>query len=302
MGSGDTDQFLLRIESIRPWSRGGERAPHKPLLLLMILARIQRGEQRLTLFSDLEKALKKLLIDYGPSRKAHHPQAPFWRLRKDGFWDIPEAALITTTSQGDAHTSSLRSEKARGGFLPSFDLLLRENPTVLMEAAQTLLNRHFAPSLHEDILTSVGLVLEEPRVTSTSIKRDPAFRSKVLVAYEYRCAICGLDGRLNDTVIGLEAAHVRWACHNGPSTVENGLCLCTLHHKALDTGAIGLTENHKVIVSQHLHGGEQVKALFLNYSGKALKGPQEGQSPVSPQYQRWHFNNIFRRDARPPAA
>ncbi|MDF1665403.1 MAG: HNH endonuclease [Planctomycetota bacterium] len=296
------EQFFKRLEAITPWARGDERAPHKPLLLLMILGRIQRGEERLTLFTDIEKPLLKLLNDFGPSRRSQHPGAPFWRLQVDKLWDIPEAKSITTTSSGDAHVSSLRMHGARGGFSSKFDLLLRSSPEALTKAARTLLDGHFAPSIHEDILNGVGLTLDVATSTSNRVKRDPTFRPRVLVAYEYRCAICGLDGRLNDTIIGLEAAHVRWACHKGPSTLNNGLCLCALHHKAFDKGAIGLSENLKVIVSQHLHGGEQVKALFLAYSGKALKGPQAGQDPVSLDYQRWHFKNIFRREARPPAA
>lgn len=295
-------QFSNLISAIRPWTRGDERAPHKPLLLLMILSRIQRGEDRLTAFTDIEKPLKQLLNDFGPSRKSQHPEAPFWRLQVDDLWDIPQAKSITTTNAGDAHVSSLRSQKAHGGFLPHYDSLLRKNPKVLTDAAQALLENHFTPSLHEDILNSVGLTLEVETTTSKRVKRDPTFRPRVLVAYEYRCAICGLDSRLNDSVIGLEAAHVRWVTHKGPSTINNGLCLCVLHHKAFDKGAIGLSENLKVIVSQHVHGGEQVKALFLAYSGKALKGPQAGQDPVSLDYQRWHFKNIFRGRARPPAA
>ena len=50
--------------------------------------------------------------------------------------------------------------------------------------------------------------------------------------------------------MGLEAAHVRWHSHGGPSDVANGLCLCPLHHKFLDLGAIGISDTHRVMVSQ----------------------------------------------------
>ena len=36
-------------------------------------------------------------------------------------------------------------------------------------------------------------------------RRDPAFRVKVLLAYQYRCAVCGLDLRMGQQSIGLEA-------------------------------------------------------------------------------------------------
>ena len=41
-------------------------------------------------------------------------------------------------------------------------------------------------------------------------RRDPSFRQRVLVAYEYQCAVCGLDLRICGITIALEAAHVRW--------------------------------------------------------------------------------------------
>ena len=39
-------------------------------------------------------------------------------------------------------------------------------------------------------------------------RRDPAFREKVLLAYEYRCCVCGQDLRLKQRVNALEAVRV----------------------------------------------------------------------------------------------
>jgi hypothetical protein len=33
--------------------------------------------------------------------------------------------------------------------------------------------------------------------------------------------------------------------------VENALCLCSLHHKLLDAGVLGLSEDHRVLVSMY---------------------------------------------------
>jgi len=38
------------FKRLRIYSRGGERARNKPLLLLSMLARVQRGEDRLVLY------------------------------------------------------------------------------------------------------------------------------------------------------------------------------------------------------------------------------------------------------------
>lgn len=82
-------ELLDAVEHLRPWKRGGQRAPHKPLLLLLALGRAQRGEPRLVPFVDVEYLLSSLLARFGPSRRSHHPEYPFWRLQNDGLWEIP---------------------------------------------------------------------------------------------------------------------------------------------------------------------------------------------------------------------
>ena len=57
----------------------------------------------------------------------------------------------------------------------------------------------------------------------------------------------------------LEAAHMQSFRHGGPDTPENGIAMCSLHHKAFDRGALGLSEEGMILVSQHLHGGPQVE-------------------------------------------
>ena len=57
------------------WRRGDERAPHKPLLILYALGRLQTGASRLIPFDELEKPLTRLLEDFGPPRKSVHPGA-----------------------------------------------------------------------------------------------------------------------------------------------------------------------------------------------------------------------------------
>jgi putative restriction endonuclease len=52
----------------------------------------------------------------------------------------------------------------------------------------------------------------------------------MLVAYEQRCAVCGLDVWIGLVSIAIEAAHVRWHQAGGPDEGPNGLALCCPHH------------------------------------------------------------------------
>ncbi|GAA3773075.1 hypothetical protein GCM10022403_005280 [Streptomyces coacervatus] len=58
--------------------------------------------------------------------------------------------------------------------------------------------------------------------------------------------------------VGLEAAHVRWWACDGPDDVDNGLCLCSLHHKLFDKGVLGIGDGHRILVSQHFVGRSRV--------------------------------------------
>lgn len=301
-----TDSDLLgKLASIKRWSRGGERAPHKPLLLLLALGRVQRGEDRLVKFEEIEIPLKNLLMEYGPSRKSYHAEFPFWHLRSDGLWEIPGEDLLTPKKGGSSPTvGSLRENVAEGGMPVEYHDMLRNDPALLSHAVETILNSHFPSSMHEELLNSVGLSDECPASLADASyaglpddnkpKRDPNFRPKVLLAYNWTCAVCGFTGSLENAPFGLEAAHVKWHSHNGPSTVDNGLCLCPLHHKALDRGVIGLSDDLTVMVSQKLNENEHTEKMFFDFTGAELRGPRKGQPPVSSDYSLWHRENCFR--------
>jgi len=57
------------IADINIWRKGGERAPHKPLLLLYVLANYQRGHGRMFDYgSEVREQLHSLLERFGPQR------------------------------------------------------------------------------------------------------------------------------------------------------------------------------------------------------------------------------------------
>ena len=77
-----------KFDAITVWKRGGERAPHKPLLALYAIGRALRGEPRMIDYAQVDRDLGKLLIEFGPRRKSYRPKYPVWRLQNDGLWEI----------------------------------------------------------------------------------------------------------------------------------------------------------------------------------------------------------------------
>ena len=297
------NQFLRTIDAINVWKRGGQRAPHKPLLLLLALGRVLSDRDRLASYSrDIERKLEELLQHFGPPRKALHPALPFGHLRTDGLWEIPESDGLSVTSSGDLYVSELRRENIVGGFPEPIYHMLRNSPELVREAAQRLLDGHFPESLHDDIREAVGIPRTWEIHDSPVQPRDPAFRREVLREYERRCAVCEFDVRLGDELIGIEAAHIKWHAAGGPDKVVNGLALCWLHHKAFDRGALGLTatgDGFKVLVSSEVHGLSQPLHWFLDFHDKPLRPPRNRQLDPKAEFVDWHQRQVFRK---PPLA
>lgn len=292
------DDVLDAFRRIRCWEREGERAPHKPLLLLMALASLQRGESPGLSFEDIEEPLKNLLREFGPARKSYQPEYPFWWLKSDGLWVIDDVERLQgiERKRKNLPATVLRAEHARGALAPEIVARLKARPSLVNEVATILLEQTFPASLHDDILDAVGFpwIVEADR----PLRRDPAFRDAILRIYERRCAVCGYDGRLGSSELGLEAAHVKWHAAGGPDTLDNGLALCVFHHKAVDRGAIGLDDERRIIVSQDVNGQSHVDDLILRFVGQPLRPPQAGQPGPAVPFIQWHRSEVFRPPAR----
>lgn len=291
-----------RAAELRQWSRGGVRAPHKPLLLLYALGRFQEDADGELAYSAVEEDLKRLLAEYGPPRPTT-PAYPFHHLVGDGVWEVRSDRGAGSPGTG---VRELRATHAAGRLVPELRVALRREPSLLGRMARVLLDANFPPSLHGELCEAVGLELEPAeatRLTAVRRQRDRRMRELVLTAYEHRCAFCGYDGRIGSVPVGLEAAHVRWWAFDGPDDVDNGLCLCSLHHKLFDKGVLGVGDQHRILVSQRFVGhGAAARAQVTELSGRPLVGPQPGTTPVAAPHRAWHLTQVFQGDPRPARA
>jgi putative restriction endonuclease len=294
------DQEILdRFAGINFWRHGDERAPHKPLLLLFTLAALQRREARLFPFDRIEEQVGRLLRDFGPPR-ASRAEYPFWHLQSDGLWEIPQRELLQADLDNapwrhNPRVTVIRAVGAEGGLEPELYRLLRSRPDLVNRIVAQLLQASFPVSLHEDILDAIGM----PWVPVGPVQaRDASFRDVILRIYGHRCGICGYDGQLGPVDLGIEAAHVMWHVAGGPDTEDNGVALCTFHHKAFDRGALGLDDDLRVLVSEEVRGSHGVEELLLKYSQAALRAPLPGRPGPARQYVRWHRREVFRPPAR----
>ena len=109
---GAEANVLARVGSLNLWKRHGERAPHKPLLILLAVGRLQRGEPD-SHRSPRRPRLNELLQEFGTPSTRPSAQYPFWRLQGDGLWEV-EAPVDLTAPEQQHRPEGDRAATGRG--------------------------------------------------------------------------------------------------------------------------------------------------------------------------------------------
>ena len=255
------------------------------------------GRSGLFSYEELESLVAPVLESYAPSQKTT-PQVthPFWYLRSDGLWEIPELDSMERQASGFPTKAAFRAVSGR---LPeSLERMLLAHPGMIQQAIQLLIDEHFTPSLEDDIRHRLGLALS-PGATgwadpasggaaSRAPRRDPNFRREVLTAYQHRCAVSGYRAALDGQFFGVQAAHFKWHSQGGPDQVSNGLVLNPMLHFLLDAGAWTLSDDRRVLVSARYAGDSDGAALLLQYHGQPMADPAGGYAPIAQEHIHWH--------------
>lgn len=310
--SADQIRQLFRNVRRAP-ARDARYAPHKPLLLLMALARLQQGLPRQFGFKSIEPELKQLLAEFGPSNAPNTRHLPFWHLHSDEqgqLWELQLPAELQQHPRGTApNLTAMRRDDVSGGFSAAVERGLRAHPFLVVEIARDLLQDTFPETLHDDIAHATGLDLNTTEQSARDAEvtyahsqrrlRDKAFRERVLRSYEYRCCVCGFDLRLGHLPAGLEAAHIQWHTVGGPDIEPNGLSLCALHHKLFDLGAFTLEPSSlKIVFSEHAMSGTRGMTGELRHHGQEMLLPISQEVRPGASFIAWNHKYVFKAPAR----
>ena len=290
----DRKELEARWAKIKSWKAKGKRAPHKPLLLLYALGAWQQGQTQLQ-YAKEEAKLKDYFREFGPPNSAPGPNYPFVYLSSDRIWELSELHRID--GKINSSPKRLREEGISAQFPAEMQALLREQPDLIGHLAEQLLQRNFPESLHSSILQAVGLELEPAFLLSKRRKRDPRFRGQILEAYGYSCAVCGFNLRLGHQPLALEAAHIKWHQAGGPDRAENGLALCSMHHKLFDLGAFRIDDSLRLQVSHKVHG-EGLDYYLLRHQAQQTRLPHLKKYRPKEDYLNWHLEEVFQGYSR----
>jgi putative restriction endonuclease len=163
-----------------------------------------------------------------------------------------------------------------------------------------LVDAQFPRTVAPDVLIAVGLDPDQVFAIGSDTNMDPERRRRssswplaILEAWDRQCAFCGYDGQLGSSSVGLEAAHVRWFNLGGPDELNNGMALCSLHHKLFDRGALGLDEEHRILVSSVFSARTEAAKRIYDLQSRPLR-PRRGTALPAVEHVAWHGKEVFR--------
>ncbi len=100
------------------------------------------------------------------------------------------------------------------------------------------------PEVNDQVIQTVNKTRFKTVVSVRKALRDISFRRRVLTAYGFRCAVCGIQLRLVD------AAHIIPVNHDrSTDETRNGVALCALHHRAYDQALITIKDDYSVLLN-----------------------------------------------------
>ncbi len=289
--------WVEQVRSLNVDVTSGQRAPYKQLLLLWMIGRVKGGEPAKISFQEAEKPLEELMTKFRLGERAE-PKLPFVHLAANPeLWTVEDSNGSNVYEMGKDQRRKIGflRDGVTGELSAEFVAALEE-PKVLESVVAVLLHTDFPETTHQGILDEVNL---SGHVLLKQAVRDPHFRKSVMLAYEFRCAFCGYDGRINSRPVGIEAAHVKMHSKGGPDDVSNGIALCSLHHLLFDSGVLSLSDEMVALVSQYfLESSHDTAPSVTELVGQPMRHPQSGYELPAAEFLRWHRENLFTEPAR----
>lgn len=288
--------FLKKLKALRVHvdSQAKRRAVHKPLLLLYYLGRLQRGDERLVRYIELEDTIATALRRFGPARKQTHPEYPFWALNTDKLCEVKYRGQLTLKTNDHKPTrKSFVGCDAKGGLRVDDYYLLREDRDFQATVIHHILDEHFPSSLHEDVLRYFDLRLPVPSPASSAYPDEKHFRLNVIEAYENRCALSGFSVGAADKP-GLEAVMLCWRQVGGEHAVNNGIAITTTYRKLFDLGIMSLDDTFRVIIANSVLSDKDSSTCLKALNGSSIQLPTDDKLKPALSNVRWHRKEVFK--------
>jgi putative restriction endonuclease len=290
----DQNYWLQKLAALRIDRARGNPAPHKPLLLLVIMEMMEKGEiasAEVTLSPDIAFRFS-VFWSVVAQRRKQRPEVglPFHYLGSSGIWQplteqgelSPDKKLTKSIRIDHAFFECLSDQRFRDR---ARRVLIETEPYFLPEEKVALYSmlkiKSSTPEIRED---------EASYRASVQTGRDARFRiEEVLIAYRHACALTGY----RMTTLGMEsivdAAHIHEFRDSRNNDPRNGIALSKNAHWQFDRGLWSLNDDYKVIVNKEKFIEEGVAGQRLaDFEGRRVFLPTEPKYWPERDYLSWH--------------
>ena len=296
------DKWLDKFARLRVDRASGDPAPHKPLLLLLILDLAEEGSLPPKMLSLTPEVASRFLTysSIVAKRRSQRPDVrfPFHHLGGDGIWNPLDAEFKRSADR----------KLTRYAELPSELVHFACDPVYRDRARHLLIAKFFRPSERIALYELIGLrqpseieIEENASFQSTEaavqMGREARFRIKILALYNYTCALTGY--RLTTLTSGtiVDAAHIHQFADSRNNEVGNGLALSKNAHWTFDRGLWTISDDFRVLIASDAfsESADTPDLLLSRYHGASLRLPREPAFWPSPVHLAWHRSNKFIR-------
>jgi putative restriction endonuclease len=147
---------------------------------------------------------------------------------------------------------------------------------------------------YKELIQDIGDLKGEnrERLIKTRVNQS-VFRRMVLINYETKCAITGID--IPELLV---ASHiVPWSkSEKNRLNPENGICLSPLYDKAFDKGFISINKDYEIIISKKLKDKFAKDYYINNFALYENRKISEALNYLPrPEFLSYHFNEIFNK-------
>jgi len=297
---GIADEWLAKIAKLKVDRASGDPAPHKPLLLLVVLDIAAHGRLPAKVL-PLTPELAFQFCTYWTvvaHRRKQRPDVrlPFHHLQNDGFWScVAEDGNFTVDFRATRY-AVLNLEFAA----------IANDSTFRDQARRLLIAKYFRPQERIALATLVGIPVpsvDDVSQIRESVEpdaarkqgRDARFRLNVVAAYGYACALTGYRLTTISGATIVDAAHIHQFANSRNNDVGNGIALCKNAHWLFDNGLWTLSDDYRVLVAVDNFSEDCADQKALGaYNGQRIRLPSDKTLWPNQIKIAWHREHKFR--------
>jgi len=290
----DQPYWLQKLATLRIDRARGNPAPHKPLLLLVILEMVEKGEiTSRELFLSPDLAFRFSVFWSVVARRRKQPpevRLPFHHLESSGIWQPLTA---------DGQPSPDKKMTAMVRFDEQFfeclaDYKFRDRAQLILIETEPYFQPEERVALYSmlQIRPAASEIRENQELYKASVQagRDARFRIEVVVvAYKHRCALTGYRMTTLAMESIVDAAHIHQFHNSRNNDPRNGMALSKNAHWQFDRGLWSVNDDYRVLVNREKFREEGISGQRLtDFEGRRISLPDDPRYWPEQDSLEWH--------------